>query len=719
MGCFLPHSNNDLLVPWPIKIRVHVLGLFEQGLLDREAIQFLFELGFVPSSTVDSRGLLTPTATTNSASNFSPIKSKSNRRSSDKFVGYDDQKIEASTSTTEKTIEVAKPTELAVTSRTNVLHNVNNAIPGVTTLHSNQTLRSLEATAIRKRLSQHDNLHHEAMKKKNQRKNMKNGKTDVGDQSPPVDNNNENQSRSWDVSHFPLSMSRYQREFKEIALLSSGSFGSVFRAVRELDGCEYAVKRITFDAMGYSKESTEQVIREVQCLAAVNDHPNIVRYYTSWWETTWMTGGMSNKGQKKLGTKLLQIEAGSNNFESIDHATEEWSSATSSSSSSSWSDDDYYSLDGGIESIGQDSWKSYHSRKVEPWTDSHDDSYMTKSASRRRRRSNKAKRKPSATAQYQYQISLYIQMQLCHPANLKDWIRERNKQIPESDHDIRIGPAVEIFQQICSGLAHIHESNVVHRDLKPANIFVSSDGKVIKIGDFGLSKQLRDIINRQQKNTFNDNRSSTQQTEQVSSAVIPVHAGTYSTQTLVGYNKTGENLTSGIGTASYAAPEQVQTKSYGTAVDIFSLGLIFLELVSCFETEHERLHNLQQCRYQRLPKFLDDNYPDIASTILACTRPKASDRPTARELIELAKIKSPRNQKEVQVLKRQLIEKNKEISMKNETIEKMRLEIERMRKLLASQTGTISQKNGDSSTSLSNQVEDYLVTDVVTFDDDN
>ena len=57
--------------------------------------------------------------------------------------------------------------------------------------------------------------------------------------------------------------------------------------------------------------------------------------------------------------------------------------------------------------------------------------------------------------------------------------------------------------------------------------------------------------------------------------------------------------------------------------------------------------------------------------------------------------------------------------MKNETIEKMRLEIERMRKLLASQTGTISQKNGDSSTSLSNQVEDYLVTDVVTFDDDN
>lgn len=404
----------------------------------------------------------------------------------------------------------------------------------------------------------------------------------------------------------------------------------------------------------------------------------------------------------KLQKRLLQIEAGSANDRSFSHddqtwtdvrrkindATEEWSVASSSSSSDS--DDDYYSLDGGIESIGKDS------HNLESWTEVHDDSYMTKTAYRRRRHSTrKAKKNAPTTTPYQYQISLYIQMQLCHPANLQDWIRERNKQIPESDHERRISPAVEIFQQICSGLAHIHKSNVVHRDLKPANIFVSSDGKVIKIGDFGLSKQLHDIINNQYINASNSKPSSPDQhppseknslktvkTQRNNDDIIPICAGVPSMQALVEYNKVGDNLTSGIGTASYAAPEQVHSKTYGTAVDIFSLGLIFLELVSCFETEHERLHNLHQCRNERLPKWIDDNYPDISSTILACTRLKACDRPTANELIDVAKIKSQRNQKEVHKLKIQLIEKNKEMADKNETIKNLRLEMERIRALL-------------------------------------
>ena len=357
---------------------------------------------------------------------------------------------------------------------------------------------------------------------------------------------------------------------------------------------------------------------------------------------------------------------------------------------------------------------------------------MTKTTNRRKRHSaRKVKKNTPATTPYQYQISLYIQMQLCHPANLQDWIRERNKQIPESDHESRIEPAVEIFQQICSGLAHIHKSNVVHRDLKPANIFVSSDGKVIKIGDFGLSKQLRDIVNQQHKSSAGSKPSSprkhspseqqplkTEKTEQNNLAIIPMRTGAPSMQALVECNKVGYNLTSGIGTASYAAPEQVQSKTYGTAVDIFSLGLIFLELVSCFETEHERLHNLQQCRYQRLPKWLDDHYPDISSTIRACTSPNASDRPTANELVNIAKIKSPRNQKEIHFLKRQLAAKNEEIAEKNETIEKMRLEMERLRALLDPKLEAPPGQNNDDHSSIENQEEAITVTDVTTFDDD-
>ena len=726
---------------WPVRLTttawkssVHVLGLFEQGILDREAIQFLFELGFVPSSTVDSRALMITNGpanarvSTESSSDRGPATTSNKRQPDDNLAIVTDDRMLSGIfieDEDDSLIEVPMSsrigtTELAIAGPTNVLHNANSAVPGVTTLHTNQTLRSLEASAIREKLSQHDS------KDKNKKQNSK--QTGNGEPTTPVANS---QPKSWDVANFPLSMSRYQREFKEIGPLASGSFGSVFRARRELDGYEYAVKKITFDEMGYSNESIEQVIREVQCLAAVNDHPNVVRYYTSWWEPTWMTGSITQKKQKFIENggrsmkkaskkRFLQIEDGDANDKS------EWSAESSTSSSSSHSSDsdevDYYSLDGGTRSV-EESWESYRSHSVEPWNEAYDDSFMTKTESRRRRRSARQSKKNSTATPYQYQISLYIQMQLCHPANLQDWIRERNKQIPESDHETRIGPAVEIFQQICSGLAHIHNSNVVHRDLKPANIFVSSDGKVIKIGDFGLSKKLRDIVNERQTKFKTKAPSSPQQRrpseQEISYAITPMRTGVSSMQVLVQRNKVGNNLTSGVGTASYAAPEQVQSKTYGTAVDIFSLGLIFLELVSCFETEHERLHNLQQCRYQRLPKWIDEHYPEISSTILSCTSPKACDRPSASELVEVAKLKSPRHQTEVHKLKRQLAEKNNMIAEQNETIENIRVEVENLRGLLLQmKKETSSDQNGKEGSHPKNQREDIVVTDVLSYDDD-
>ena len=50
---------------------------------------------------------------------------------------------------------------------------------------------------------------------------------------------------------------------------------------------------------------------------------------------------------------------------------------------------------------------------------------------------------------------------------------------------------LQLFTQICRGLCYIHDMKIVHRDIKPANIFVSDgESQVLKIGDFGVSKQL-------------------------------------------------------------------------------------------------------------------------------------------------------------------------------------------------------------------------------------
>ncbi|DBB07912.1 TPA: hypothetical protein ACH3X3_009300 [Trebouxia sp. C0006] len=80
----------------------------------------------------------------------------------------------------------------------------------------------------------------------------------------------------------PLPSSRYRADFKEIRLLGTGNFSKVYLAQHRLDGVSYAVKRsirpVCSDAI------KRQWVQEVHALAAVGDHPNIVKYVTAWIE---------------------------------------------------------------------------------------------------------------------------------------------------------------------------------------------------------------------------------------------------------------------------------------------------------------------------------------------------------------------------------------------------------------------------------------------------
>ncbi len=48
--------------------------------------------------------------------------------------------------------------------------------------------------------------------------------------------------------------------------------------------------------------------------------------------------------------------------------------------------------------------------------------------------------------------------------------------------------ALFYLQQVCSGLAHAHESGVIHRDIKPQNLLLTADHETVKIADFGVAK---------------------------------------------------------------------------------------------------------------------------------------------------------------------------------------------------------------------------------------
>ena len=612
--------------PTPKTFTVHVLELFERGILDRESIHFLFELGLVPA-IAPSRNLRT-----------------------------NGQALDNPDSPQNQLAIVTKP------------------------VLDTEELRVQEASSIRSRLAEQE-----------QQDQMPRPSTNSTDSTP------------WEVEYFPLSLSRYQREFIQVAQLSAGSFGQVFHSRRKMDGCDYAIKKVSFDVTGYSTEMIQRVVREVECLATVNDHPNVVRYFSSWLEPSWMTGSghsvESKVPQHKLLTDLQQLMQPSNEEQDTSKRGDS-SYFTRDFSSSYPSRRRRFSFGSSVDSMGQ-TWGGNHDLNLSDLGRAYDDSCLMD------RRETSPKQQPKKQSQtYRYQISLYIQMQLCHPATLADWIRERNRQIPEGDHVYRVGPALDIFKQLVSGLAHVHSKGIIHRDLKPANIFASEDGKLIKIGDFGLSKHLLGLratppassptkTASMQRDTSPPKSNETQTTTPHHQywhdakfnqhAIVPVRNHP---QALMKYGKNIlDPLTAGIGTLSYAAPEQVKSRAYGTSADIFSVGLILLELVSCFETEHERLHNFQLCRNQKLPAWIHGSYPEIATTILACTRVDPAQRPSAQALVDsIKRILMPRAYTELHLLKGELVAKEKELEeQKNELAEKdkiiedMRIEMERMK----------------------------------------
>ncbi|CAN6482934.1 unnamed protein product [Victoria cruziana] len=77
-------------------------------------------------------------------------------------------------------------------------------------------------------------------------------------------------------------LSRYHTDFHELQEIGCGNFSRVFKVLKRIDGCIYAVKH-TIKQL-HQETERRRALMEVQALAAVGFHRNIVGYYTSWFE---------------------------------------------------------------------------------------------------------------------------------------------------------------------------------------------------------------------------------------------------------------------------------------------------------------------------------------------------------------------------------------------------------------------------------------------------
>jgi serine/threonine protein kinase len=154
-------------------------------------------------------------------------------------------------------------------------------------------------------------------------------------------------------------------------------------------------------------------------------------------------------------------------------------------------------------------------------------------------------------------------------------------------------------------------------------------------------------------------------------------------------NIANDGHTAGVGTASYAAPEQITETQYGPEVDIFALGMILLELFSNFTSEHERAKAFHNCRHRReLEPWMHRTYPEVSALVLACTQPERSRRPTAKDIQNAGVFRQRGNctelfRAELTTLKGEIAKRDSVIDEQRELLRAKDKEIEELRQRLS------------------------------------
>ena len=96
---------------------------------------------------------------------------------------------------------------------------------------------------------------------------------------------------------------------------------------------------------------------------------------------------------------------------------------------------------------------------------------------------------------------------------------------------------------------------------------------------------------------------------------------------------TNEASTSFAGTAGYAAPELLNGGSTSDKADVYSLGIVLLELFGVFATEMERIQTIGRLESGIVSHELQTRFPQISQLLLETTSKDVERRPNVEGLL--------------------------------------------------------------------------------------
>lgn len=155
------------------------------------------------------------------------------------------------------------------------------------------------------------------------------------------------------------------------------------------------------------------------------------------------------------------------------------------------------------------------------------------------------------------QGELWIILEFCNEGSVAALIDQHHAdKTPVSENTVW-----RIFLQTLVGLRTLHRFQVIHRDIKPSNLLFAKPNQTVKISDFNVS----DMAN------------------------LPSN--------------------SIVGTPSYIAPEVWRSCNYTFSCDVFSLGCIVYELMTCRTAfYHDNVDELREMILSRPPDKIKGNY---------------------------------------------------------------------------------------------------------------